>query len=154
MKAIQDLMSTNHCYGCGPENAHGLQLKSYWQDDGTTTGSFTPQSFHNAGPLHFLNGGIQATLIDCHGICAALADAYHRVGREVGEGETLWYATRHMEVSYLKPVAIDQQVELIAVIESYAKNKTVVNCELRSGGEVCTTGVVIAVRVPNSWFES
>lgn len=154
MKSIQEQIQHNHCYGCGQDNPQGLQLKSYINEDGTTSASFTPQPFHNAGPQHFLNGGIQATLIDCHGICAALADAYHRAGRAIGEGEAIWYATGHMEVSYLKPVAIDHPVELIASIDTQKEKKTVVSCQLFSQGELCATGVVTAVKVPNSWFES
>ena len=31
--AFQDLIPDNHCYGCGPHNAHGLRIKSYWDVD-------------------------------------------------------------------------------------------------------------------------
>ena len=162
IKAIQDLMAGNHCYGCGPDNTQGLQLKSYASYEpesapvsripARTYGWFKPATFHNAGPLHFLNGGIQATLLDCHGVCTAIADAYYRDGREVGEGETIWFATGHMEVSYKKPVPIDTEVELKAEVVTVSDKKTVVNCELLANGEVCAQAVVTAVRVPNSWF--
>ena len=154
MKAIQDQIQHNHCYGCGSHNEQGLQLKSYCNDDGSTFARFKPRPYHNAGPEHFLNGGIQATIIDCHGICTALADAYRRAGRAIGAGETIWYATGHMAVSYLNPVAIDQDVELTATIETSTEKKTVVNCQLLSLGEVCATAIITAVRVPNSWFEA
>ena len=62
-------------------------------------------------------------------------------------------ATGHMAVSYQKPVPIDQPVELTAEIVSAAEKKTVVQCQLLSGGEVCATAEVIAVKVPNSWYE-
>lgn len=29
-KAFQDQIPNNHCFGCGPENASGLQIKSHW----------------------------------------------------------------------------------------------------------------------------
>ncbi|ARN73645.1 PaaI family thioesterase [Oceanicoccus sagamiensis] len=153
MQAIQDKMQHNHCYGCGPENEQGLQLKSYRREDGITVATFIPAAHHNAGPKHFLNGGIQATILDCHGICAALGDAYYRAGRDVGEGEMMWYATGHMAVSYQKPVPVDQPVELTAEIVSTAEKKTEVSCQLLSGGEVCATAEIIAVKVPNSWYE-
>ncbi|WP_101758797.1 PaaI family thioesterase [Oceanicoccus sp. KOV_DT_Chl] len=157
MKAIQDMMAVNHCYGCGPANKQGLQLKSYSrEEDGeliSTYARFTPAHYHNAGPLHFLNGGIQATLLDCHGICTALSDAYYREGRAVGTGEAIWYATGQMDVSYKRPVEIDKEVLLEAQVESYTEKKTVVNCQLLSEGEVCATARVTAVKVPNSWFE-
>ena len=162
MQAIQDLMASNHCYGCGPANRQGLQLKSYASyEPGSlpaerlptqTYAHFLPASFHNAGPLHFLNGGIQATLLDCHGICTAVADAYYRDGREVGAGETIWFATGHMELSYKQPVPIDVEVELQAQVVSCAGKKTVVECQLLSAGVLCAQAIVTAVRVPNSWF--
>ena len=42
--------------------------------------TFTPQPFHMAGPTNVLNGGIIGTVIDCHCICTAFADAYRREG--------------------------------------------------------------------------
>ncbi len=33
MTALQDLISHNHCYGCGPDNPDGLQIKSYWDGE-------------------------------------------------------------------------------------------------------------------------
>ena len=153
MQAIQDTMQGNHCYGCGPDNQLGLRLKSYRQPGGLTTASFLPQSHHNAGPKHFLNGGIIATLIDCHTICAAWADAYIREGRELGAGENVWYVTGQLDVSYLRPVRIDHEVSLVAVIKQVADKKTIVDCELISAGKVCATAKVTAIRVPSDWTE-
>ena len=127
MKAIQELIEHNHCFGCGPHNDQGLQLKSYC-DDGSYRARFQPKPYHNAGPRHFLNGGVQATLIDCHSICAAMDDAYRRVGCEPGEGEALWYATGQMEINYLKPVSIDAELALVAGIQASSDNKTLVHC--------------------------
>jgi hypothetical protein len=54
---------------------------------------WTPCPERAAGPRHLVNGGIIATLLDCHGVCTALADAYRREGREVGTDPEIWYAT-------------------------------------------------------------
>ena len=50
--AFQDQIGGNHCWGCGPLNAHGLQIKSYWSedDDGEAVCIWRPQSYHAAGP--------------------------------------------------------------------------------------------------------
>lgn len=60
MQAFQDLYpeDLSHCYGCGRNNPHGHQLKSYWDDD-ETIALFTPKSFHTAIP-GFVYGGLIA----------------------------------------------------------------------------------------------
>ena len=82
--AIQDLLPENHCFGCGPLNPEGLQIKSFWSGESETICTYQPESKHAAGPTHILNGGVIATLIDCHCICTAVAEAYRREGRDVG----------------------------------------------------------------------
>src|SRR5690242_4201687 len=87
--AFQDLMPFNHCWGCGADNPAGLQLKSTWSADepGVAIATFRPRAEHMAGPRHVLNGGIIATLLDCHGVCTSVADAYRHEGRSIGHGE-------------------------------------------------------------------
>ena len=80
--AFQDLIPDNFCFGCGADNPDGLQIKSYWEGEGSIC-RYTPRPYHAAGPRHLLNGGIIAMLIDCHTICTAVADAYRREGREI-----------------------------------------------------------------------
>ncbi|RTZ17775.1 PaaI family thioesterase [Vibrio aquaticus] len=150
--AIQDQIPNNHCYGCGSENELGLQIKSYWQSESQASCMFEPSHHHCAGPTHFLNGGIISTIIDCHCVCMAIAKGYQMRGKEVGCGEPVWFATGGLNVSFLKPVAIDSPVTLNAVIVDASKKKIVLECELISKGEVCCRAEVIAVKVPNSWF--
>jgi len=66
-KAFQELIQGNHCWGCGTLNPRGLQIKSYWSGEESVC-KFQPQAHHMAGPPHVLNGGIIATVINCHGI--------------------------------------------------------------------------------------
>lgn len=153
MKAIQTYISGNHCYGCGPENKNGLNLKSYWQGRGVATAFFVPQPFHNAGPEHFLNGGIISTLLDCHGVCTAWADAYDRAGRALGSGQLMWYATGQLCVDFLKPTPITGNIALVARVGEVTAKKTTVSAELSADGEVCAVAQIIAVRVPDQWLE-
>lgn len=153
-KAFQDLIPNNHCFGCGPNNHSGLQIKSYWHDDDKSVCTFMPSSHHCAGPTQFLNGGVISTVIDCHCICTAIAKGYQLNRQEIGTGEPIWYVTGKLAVNYLKPARIDQNVDLVAVIESIKDNKITLSCELYSNGELCCTSQVIAVKVPNSWFSS
>ncbi|MGB1320497.1 MAG: PaaI family thioesterase [Vibrio gallaecicus] len=149
---FQDQIPNNHCYGCGAENPDGLQIKSYWTEEDASSCVFMPSSHHSAGPLHFLNGGIISTIIDCHCVCTAIAKGYQLAGRSIGEGETIWFATGKLDVSFLKPVAIDCEVELQATIQETKENKITIDCQLLSKGVVCATANVVAVRVPNEWL--
>ena len=152
--AFQDLMPFNHCWGCGADNPDGLQLKSRWADadERRSVAAFTPQPEHMAGPTHILNGGIIATVLDCHGVCTAVADAYLREGRAIGEGETIWFATGSLDVVYLRPAPIDTGLELRARVVEARERTTIVACEVAEGDDVWARADVVAVRVPPSWL--
>jgi acyl-coenzyme A thioesterase PaaI-like protein len=149
--AIQDQMQNNHCHGCGTENPKGLQIKSYWVDENTTECRFEPQPHHCAGPLQYLNGGIIASVIDCHAVGTAMAKAYMEEGREVGEGDQIWFVTGKLDLNFYRPTLIDQEALIIAKVEEVKPKKVVLNCELSSNGEVCVIANVIAIRAPNNW---
>lgn len=148
--AFQDQIPDNFCYGCGPENDQGLRLKSFWEG-AEAVATFQPQGFHCAGPRQFLNGGIIATIIDCHCIGTAIADAYRREKRVVGTEPHIWCVTASLKVDYLQPVPIDQLVRLRAKIIESDKRKTRLTCSLFSGDRECARGEVLVVRVPSGW---
>ena len=74
-KAIQDqcLEPAMYYWGCGGKNEHGLCIKSYWDEDETVC-TFRPDAHHIAYPGS-LNGGIIATIIDCHCVNTAISVA-------------------------------------------------------------------------------
>ncbi|HCG5068591.1 PaaI family thioesterase [Vibrio parahaemolyticus] len=148
----QELIPNNHCFGCGSTNSQGLQIHSYWLNENESHCSFTPMLHHCAGPTHILNGGIISTVIDCHCVCTAIAKGYQLQGREIGQGEAIWFATGKLEVSYLKPVPIDSPIELIAKIDSATANKIMLTCSVYSDSDLCCKSTVVAVKVPNSWL--
>lgn len=148
--AIQDLIPDNLCYGCGPDNAHGLQIKSFWEGDETVS-TYVPKPFQTAGPEKILNGGIIATIIDCHCVCTAIADAYRREGRTIGTEPPIWCATASLKVDYLRPVPIDQPVVLWARVAEAESKKTRITCSLFSKGLECARAEVLAIRVPPEW---
>jgi acyl-coenzyme A thioesterase PaaI-like protein len=149
--SFQDQIPGNHCYGCGPENEKGLQIKSFWSGKNTSTCTFNPLPYHSAGPLEYLNGGIIATLIDCHCICTAIANGYKEAGREIGQGELIWYVTANLEVSYLKPAKLADVCQLEAKIIETSERKTHLHCDFYSAGVLCTQAKVLAIKVPNNW---
>jgi acyl-coenzyme A thioesterase PaaI-like protein len=153
VRAIQDCIPHNHCWGCGTLNPRGLHVKSY-VDGEETVCRFQPAPEHMAGPTHVLNGGIIAAVIDCHCVCTAIADAYRAAGRELGSEPLLWSVTASLKIDYLAPTPIADPVELRARIRERKNRKRVVECTLISGARARARAEVIAVEVPSSWRES
>ncbi|WP_255526899.1 PaaI family thioesterase [Photobacterium sp. BZF1] len=113
---------------------------------------FSPQAYHCAAPTHFLNGGIIATVIDCHCICTAMAGAYRRAGREIGEGEAIWYATGRFSLEYLRPVSINAEIVLKASVIDIDERNTELECELIANNKTAVRAKLTAVRVPEQWM--
>lgn len=105
------------CFGCGPSNVDGLQLKSFDVGDDLRAAEFTPWPQHNNG-LGYLNGGIIATLLDCHSAAAVTHEAHVR-GWPPPPGTPLAYVTAGLDVRYLRPAPLDEPISLRArVIEA------------------------------------
>ncbi|RCU50453.1 PaaI family thioesterase [Corallincola holothuriorum] len=155
--AFQDLIPHNHCFGCGPQNSEGLKLKSYWRDDGSSECVYLPQPHQCAGPTGFVNGGIIATLIDCHCICTAMAHAYALAGREIGQGQPIWYVTGELNIQYLAPTPIDEAIKLVAKVENVSGKKMTLSCELMNVTEAPSTpyarATIMAIQVPSNWLK-
>ena len=152
MTAIQDKIPHNHCFGCGPDNPKGMQIKSFW--DGTESlCTYIPRPEQMAGPKHYLYGGTIASLIDCHSVCTSIANYYERDGFEVGDGPPIWCVTGRLTVNFKNPTPIDQPVDLRATIAECTEKKAIVLCSVSSGGIVTAEGEVFAIRVPESWRE-
>ena len=147
---FQDEMPYNHCWGCGTDNVHGLQLKSHWEGQEAVS-TYSPQSPQMAGPEHILNGGIIATIIDCHCINTAIAYEYQLHKRPIGSLPLIWYATVSMKIDYLRPTPIDKLVELRAKVETSTAKKKIIKCTLYSQDQARVQAEVVAVRVPEEW---
>lgn len=150
--AFQDAIEHNHCWGCGPHNAAGLRLKSRWHGD-VAVALFTPAEHHTAAPTHVVNGGILATAVDCHAVCTAMADAYRREGRTLGEPPGIWYATGKLQVEYLSPTPIGSELRLTARVEERSARRTTLRCAVEADGVATVEATVVAVRVPTGWME-
>ena len=151
-EAFQDLMKHNLCFGCGAANASGLQIKSFWDGEESVC-TFQPAVHHMAGPRHVVNGGIISMIVDCHAVCTAIADAYKQEGRAIGSAPMIWYATGSLKVDYLRPTPIDRPIDLRARVIERGPKKTRLSCTVQSNGKECAQGDILAVRVPNEWFE-
>jgi acyl-coenzyme A thioesterase PaaI-like protein len=142
---FQDHMPGNLCFGCGSENPEGLQIHSFWDGDEAVC-VWTSQSRYQ-GWKGLLNGGILATLIDCHCMGTAMAAAYRSEGRELGSEPYYRYATAHIAVDYLKPTPNDGPVVLRAQVIEISGRKVRLTCQAFVDGVQTATAEVVAVRV-------
>lgn len=148
-KSFQDYYpeSLSHCYGCGPNNPHGLHIRSFW-DGEESVAIFQPKEYHLAFP-GYVYGGLLASLIDCHCIGTAAAAAYKEEGRELGSLPAFRYVTGSLQVDYLKPTPLGPPIEVRARVEEIKGRKTILSATISAGPEISVKGRVIAVRIPD-----
>jgi len=144
---FQNHMPENVCFGCG-HNHDGLKIKSYWQGEESICEWQSQEKYH--GWRNLMNGGIMATLIDCHCMCTAMADAYRKEDRALDSTPEYRYATGTLSIKYLKPTP-NTKVELRARVIEVKGRKTTLKCDLYSeNGEKTAEADVIAIRVFDS----
>jgi uncharacterized protein (TIGR00369 family) len=104
MTQVLEPNPTNPCFGCGGANSRGMHL-AFVQDDSTQRirGRFRlgPEYQGGAG---FIHGGIIATLLD---------EAMGKVNRF----HNLHAVTAELNIEYLKPVPVDQEILIEAFLE-------------------------------------
>jgi len=148
--AIQDLYPEDfaHCFGCGKDNSHGHQLKSFVQGD-EVIAHFTPAPHHVSVP-GFVYGGLLASLVDCHAMAAAAAAAELAAGRRIGEGQVARYVTAALRVEYLKPTPLGGELEIRGRVTEQSEKKAVVALTVSVSGTITVSGEAIAVRMPKN----
>jgi acyl-coenzyme A thioesterase PaaI-like protein len=153
-KAFQDNYpeELSHCYGCGRLNAHGLQLKSYW-DGEESVALFQPEEKHIAVP-GFVYGGLIASLIDCHCTGTAAAASYRAQGRTMDTDPAIRFVTASLHVDYLAPIPLAAQLEVRGIVTEITPKKVVVEAKVRVNGKVCAKGKVVAVQLPESMLKA
>lgn len=147
-RAFQDDLAEvgfHHCWGCGSLNEHGLHVRSYWDgDEGVCT--WQPQPYHQAWP-GIVNGGIIATIIDCHAACTATAAAYRAEQRAITTPPMIAIVTASLHISYLRPTPLTEALHLRATITEQTARKTLLTCTLSAQGEVCVRAEAVMVRL-------
>ncbi|OGS50360.1 MAG: thioesterase [Euryarchaeota archaeon RBG_16_68_12] len=150
MKAFQDYYpdESAHCYGCGRLNEHGLHIHSFW-DGEESVARFTPREYHIALP-GFVNGGVLASLIDCHGTGTAAAAAYRTEGRTMDTLPPHRFVTAALRVDYVKPTPLGVELEVRGRVREVKGRKVVVEETVSAGGVITVRGEVVAVEVPGT----
>lgn len=144
---VQDLAwPQGTCYGCGPANTEGLQLKSFLSDDNDQlVATFEPEDVFNSGAPNVMYGGLISSLIDCHSIWTAIVFAHIEEDRPL-TNDLMMYVTSELSVDYRKPTPLDQPIELRSWVEDDPGRQTQVICELGPDDTVTARGQVLAVQ--------
>lgn len=110
----------NTCFGCGTDNALGLQLRFFETDDGVECDWTAPT--HVTGPPGVVHGGIQGTVLD-EVLCMA-AFAKHGTGVVTGE----------LKLRYRKPVPTGVPLTIDGrILDRDARSYTIAGAIRRTG---------------------
>lgn len=146
---FQAYMPGEVCFGCGQKNAHGLQIKSYWEGDDCVC-IWQPKEQHQGWP-EITCGGIIATLIDCHCMASAMATAIKNEHRALGSKPDYRFATGTLNIKYLKPTPSTLPLTLKAQVSNIKKqNIYTLHCDLYVKNTMTVTAEVIAFLVYRS----
>jgi uncharacterized protein (TIGR00369 family) len=135
MESASRLQGANHCFGCGPANAIGLQLEfSLAEDKSSNCLTMIPASYE--GPPGYVHGGIIATLLD---------ESMSKAVRQLG----VTAMTRQMEIQYLRPVPSGEEIRLVGrLLQSEGRKYWTEAKILNAKGNVLaeSKGLFIAIR--------
>ena len=142
-KSLQDQFAPNLiCFGCGPANEQGLQIKSFVKGD-KLIATYKPQPYHLAFE-GMVNGGIIGTLLDCHLNWTAVWHLMHRNQLAVPP----CCVTAKYEVTFEKPTPSETELQLEAWVVDSSARKAVVEGTIGISGEVTARccGTFVAVK--------
>jgi acyl-coenzyme A thioesterase PaaI-like protein len=150
MRALQDYYpdAWAHCLGCGRLNESGYHLRSFWEGEGTIA-RFVPRPYHIAIP-GFVNGGLLASLVDCHATATASAAAARAAGLDLERQPAPRFVTGSLRVDYLHPTPLGPELVLRARATTVSGRKVIVGVTLTAGGELTVRGEVVCVELPES----
>ncbi len=143
IQCLQDQYAPkNQCFGCGPANPKGLQIKSFPHGDEVWC-QFHAEPHHQAFD-NMLSGGICGTLLDCHSNWTA---AYYLMKRN-GLTDPPCTVTAEYAVKLLAPTPMSGPIKLKAHVVESSDRKAVVEASLEAGGHVTATcrGTFVAVK--------
>ncbi len=141
-KSLQDQFAPNLiCFGCGPANKQGLQIKSFVEQD-RVIARFSPEHHHQAFE-GMINGGIIGSLLDCHMNWTA-AWKLMIVNEAAHPPCTV---TAEYKVVFKAPTPSNTELQLEAWVVEYSIRKAVVEATLSAKDTVTATGHGIFVAV-------
>ncbi|MFT3741695.1 MAG: PaaI family thioesterase [Gammaproteobacteria bacterium] len=145
--ALQDLVTPDGiCFGCGPKNPHGLQIKSYWDEDNVHVITTHKPDPRYVGWPSLVYGGLMSCLIDCHSNWTVMANHYRAEGRLAGTSPRIDCVTGSLGVKYLKPTPMGVPLMLKARVEGKVGRATRVLCEVYANDTLTAVGDSVFVQ--------
>ncbi len=138
------------CFGCGPDNALGLRIRSFPDGDSACVCRWHPEPHHLAFP-NVLNGGICSAVLDCHSNWTA---AWHLM-RLSGATEPPCTVTSELSIVLKRPTPLDAELLIRAHVVSAQADRATVDATIQvadgeggGSGKVTATcrGIFVAVR--------
>ncbi len=142
-QSLQDRYApANACFGCGPSNPQGLQLKSLL-DGELVVAEWMPAKHHEAFE-NVLCGGIIGTLLDCHSNWTAA----YQLMQSQGLDSPPCTVTAEYAIKLKRPTPTDGLVQLRARVVSVEGDRAEIEATLEAGGKLTATctGLFVAVR--------
>jgi acyl-coenzyme A thioesterase PaaI-like protein len=129
--SIQEMLNPQGmCFGCGPANPIGLRLRSFVEgDDVVARVHLSPDHQNGYG---IANGGIVATLLDCHtgAVLISELNGYDWLQHPP-------FLTYHLDVSLKRPTPVDTPITLHGRLAERKSVELLVDAEIRDpDGEV------------------
>src|SRR5690625_5079238 len=152
--AIQDEYADEFswCYGCGRLNESGLHVRTGWQAD-QTIAYYEPRE-DQIGIPGVVYGGLISSIVDCHGTSSASLALHRKNGNEPGDGvEPPRFVTASLHVDFIKPTPHGVTLKIVGKVEEIHPKRFVVKSKVYAYDEVCATGEVVAVVMPDSFME-
>ncbi len=143
MQSLQDRYAGKSiCFGCGPANPDGLQIKSFVEGD-EVVASWRAKPFHHAFP-GMLNGGIIGALLDCHSNWTAT----HHLMTKAGASSPPCTVTADFHVTLKRPTPLDAELHLRARVVESTDDRAVVEATMEANGKITATcrGTFVAVK--------
>jgi acyl-coenzyme A thioesterase PaaI-like protein len=144
MKSLQDTYGPKViCFGCGPANPKGLQIKSFPDGDDACVAEHRVEKHHEAFP-GVVNGGIIGALLDCHSNWTACW-ALMRAG---GTDKPPVTVTADFHVVLKRPTPMDAVLKLRGKVIEQRQDRCVIEATIEANGKITATctGTFIAVK--------
>ena len=141
----------SRCFGCGPANRFGLRIRSMppQQPGGAVTAYIAACPVYHSNGMGMTNGGVLASLIDCHTGAAIAWRGWEKkmssVGIGVGCGDckdgshgtvNSPFLTSSLEIKYRRPTPYNLDALIVAEVVHMTEVLAVVKCKVISGGQV------------------
>jgi uncharacterized protein (TIGR00369 family) len=125
-----------NCFGCSPDNASGLQM-TFYEDDEELISEWDPKD-HFHGYLNILHGGIQATLMDEISSWVVYVKL-----------KTAGFTSK-LNVRYLKPVYVDKgRLTIKARVKEKKRNLAEIEAKLYDNDRIlCSEATIIYYTFP------